>query len=352
MLDSHLGPHDTHGPARSRGSVRSAALPVAARVALAVAAASLAACSDADPPPAAPPVIAPVPDTARGVPIDYAIGYALESWGRGLYWITDGTEQAMFLVTAQGVVVLDAPPALTDKLRAAIAATTTTPITHVVYSHYHADHIGGAGRLGSGLTIVAHRDTARALERAADPSRPAPTIVFDTAYQLQVGGEVIELSYPGPSHVAGNLIAYLPRHRVAMAIDLVWPGWVPFYELGQAEDVPGYRRAIDAVLALDFDRFVGGHVGRAGTRADVETTRAYLGDLFDLAGQALGAEDPRAIGMEVGFENPWYLVDTWFGRMARRCADEVTRRWVGRLGGADVWPAGHCLVAIQSLRID
>jgi glyoxylase-like metal-dependent hydrolase (beta-lactamase superfamily II) len=314
----------------------------------------LAACNQDSTPPDAPaaPTYAPVPDGARGVPIDQRLGYAIQDWGDGLHWITDGTDQAMFLVTSGGVVVFDAPPNLTDKLRAAIAATTAAPISHVIYSHYHADHIGGASKLGAGLTIIAQRDTARHLATVADPNRPVPTVVFDDAYRLALGGGVVELSYPGPNHVSGNSIAHLPNHRVVMAVDLIWPGWVPFVELGQAEDVPGYRRAIDAVLALPFDRFVGGHVGRAGTRADVETSKAYVDDVFASAARALAGEDVVAIGQEVGFGNPWVLVHTWFERMSARCAAELTSRWIGRLGGADVWTAGHCLTAIQSLRID
>lgn len=312
-----------------------------------------AACAPSADSPASPKEpVAPVPETARGVPIDWNVGYATEDWGNGLHWITDGTDQALFLVTSAGVVVFDAPPNLADKLLAAIAATTSTPITHVVYSHYHADHIGGAGKLGTGLVVVGQRETSRHLARAADGARPLPTVVYDDRYRLEVGDQVVELSYPGPNHVPGNALAYFPRQRVLMAVDVVWPGWVPFYELGQAEDIGGYRGALAAILAYDFDRFVGGHVGRAGTRADVEVTRRYLDDLFAAAGRAMAQEDVLAIGQEVGFDNPWHLVDTWFQRMAARCATDVTEAWIGRLGGADIWPRSHCLAAIQSLRID
>ena len=57
----------------------------------------------------------------------------------------DGLYQAMFLTTGEGVIVVDAPPNLGQKLLDAIADTTDEPITHVVYSHGHADHIGSAG---------------------------------------------------------------------------------------------------------------------------------------------------------------------------------------------------------------
>lgn len=322
---------------------------------LAIALAALAACEADDPaPPTAPPPegYAPLPDTARGVPIDPAIGWVAQEIRGGLHWVTNGNQQAVFLVTSQGVVLVDAPEGLEDGIAGAIRAVTALPITHVIYSHYHVDHIGGAARLAAGAAIVAQAETAAALARARDPRRPLPTQTFTDTLTLDVGGARIELSYPGPNHVPGNLIVRFPAQRTVVAIDLVWPGWVPFYELGEAEDVPGYRAAIARLLTLDFDTFVGGHVGRYGTRADVEQTRAYLDDLFAAGQRALAATPIYDVAAEVGYENAYGLVDAWLGRMADRCAAEVRAAWVGRLGGADVWPRSHCVIAIQSQRID
>jgi glyoxylase-like metal-dependent hydrolase (beta-lactamase superfamily II) len=53
----------------------------------------------------------------------------------------------MFLVYDRGVVVVDVPQTLVAFLPKAIAEVTDKPITHVVYSHSHADHIGGTKTL-------------------------------------------------------------------------------------------------------------------------------------------------------------------------------------------------------------
>ena len=52
---------------------------------------------------------------------------------------------AAFVVTPDGVVVIDAlgSPALAIRLLAAIHAVTPLPVTHVIVTHYHADHIYG-----------------------------------------------------------------------------------------------------------------------------------------------------------------------------------------------------------------
>ena len=51
----------------------------------------------------------------------------------------------MFMVTDKGVVAIDAPPTTGNNYLKAIAEVTTKPVTYVVYSHAHIDHIGADG---------------------------------------------------------------------------------------------------------------------------------------------------------------------------------------------------------------
>jgi glyoxylase-like metal-dependent hydrolase (beta-lactamase superfamily II) len=88
---------------------------------------------------------APVPDAAKGVQIAPDKGYYVKEIADGLYWLTEGAYTTMFLTTGEGVIVVDAPPTIGDKLLKAIAEVTDEPITHVIYSHSHADHIAAAG---------------------------------------------------------------------------------------------------------------------------------------------------------------------------------------------------------------
>ena len=85
---------------------------------------------------------APLPDGARGPAIPQDKGYLVEEIGEGLYWVTEGAYQVMFLATGEGVIVVDAPPTIGNKLLSAIAEVTNEQVTHIIYSHSHADHIG------------------------------------------------------------------------------------------------------------------------------------------------------------------------------------------------------------------
>src|SRR5712671_216797 len=155
-----------------------------------------------------------VPSSSQGPPIDPAKGYRVQDLGSGLYMITDNAIQAMFLVYDRGVVVIDAPQNLAPFIPKAIAELGDKPITHLIYSHSHADHIGGAKALGGHPIIIAHEETLRLLKRDADPNRPLPTVTFSDKYRLHVGNQVIDLSYHGNAHEPGNIFIYAPAQRV------------------------------------------------------------------------------------------------------------------------------------------
>src|SRR5579859_678883 len=74
-------------------------------------------------------------------------GYYVGRVEGNLYWVTDGTYQSAFLTTRHGVVLLDAPPSIGHNLQRAVddvAAATgvSNRVTHLIYSHHHADHTG------------------------------------------------------------------------------------------------------------------------------------------------------------------------------------------------------------------
>ena len=95
-------------------------------------------------------MFAPVPQAAMGPMVDQQMGYLVEEIGDGLYWLTEGVYQTMFLTTGEGVIIIDAPPSIGENILKAVASVTDEPITHVIYSHTHSDHIGAAGLYPAG----------------------------------------------------------------------------------------------------------------------------------------------------------------------------------------------------------
>jgi alkyl sulfatase BDS1-like metallo-beta-lactamase superfamily hydrolase len=88
-----------------------------------------------------------VPQNAKGSVIPSEKGYSVQEIGNRLYSVSDGSYNVMFMVTDQGVVAIDAPPTLGEKCLGAIANVPDKPVSLVIYSHAHLDHIGAAGML-------------------------------------------------------------------------------------------------------------------------------------------------------------------------------------------------------------
>ncbi|MDJ0371565.1 MBL fold metallo-hydrolase [Streptomyces sp. H10-C2] len=229
---------------------------------------------------AATRTFAPLPPGARPLPVPPE-GYRLDRIGDALYAVTAGGTQAAFLVTSAsaGVVVIDAPPALAEALPAAIRRVTGQKVTHLVYSHDHADHTANASAFGD-VIRVAHTATAERIKANQDPGRPMPTVTFADRYRLDVGDQRLLLSYPGANHETGNILIHAPRQRAAMMVDVVMPGWAPIPAWGTADSVPGVLRAHDELAAMDLDTYIGGHVHRLGTREDIKISREFVHDLW------------------------------------------------------------------------
>ena len=218
---------------------------------------------------------------------------------------------AAFIVTPAGVVVIDAlgSPALAGRLMAEIRKVTPIPVTHVIVTHYHADHIYGLQALkAQGARIIAHRaaleylnsDNAR-LRLEASRQELAPWIDdktqlvsadewIDGPKELTVGGVRFMLQPVGPAHTPEDLVVYMPKEKVLFAGDLVFRGRIPY--VGQA-DSGHWIKSLDTLLAFDATVIVPGHGPLSSeARKDMELTRDYLIYLRTAMGKAAGNMEP------------------------------------------------------------
>jgi hypothetical protein len=56
--------------------------------------------------------VLPIPDVARGLLVDPAVGFAMDEIANDTWIVTDGSYVLMFVVTSEGVVLFDAPQSL------------------------------------------------------------------------------------------------------------------------------------------------------------------------------------------------------------------------------------------------
>jgi glyoxylase-like metal-dependent hydrolase (beta-lactamase superfamily II) len=304
------------------------------------------------------PDYAPIPQSALGPALNDQ-GYYAGRVERNLYWVTDGVYQSAFLATRDGVVVFDAPPSIGGNLRRAVdeiaaASGVSNRVTHLVYSHHHADHAGAAALFGGDVVRIGHEETRRLLLRDADPARPAPEVTFAGRYTLQVGGERVELAWHGPNHSPDNIYIHFPGHDALMLIDVVNAGWVPIYNLNLSEDVPGYIGAPATALSYPWTHFICGHLGRLATRDDVAVHQAYIADIQASAKQALASVDPTPYFQKYG-EYVFAAGKGYFDELTDRAAAPVIAKYTGVLAAADIeifTTTTTTFAIMQSLRLD
>jgi glyoxylase-like metal-dependent hydrolase (beta-lactamase superfamily II) len=303
------------------------------------------------------PDYAPVPAASLGPALNEH-GYHVGRVERNLFWVTDGTYQSAFLATPDGVVLFDAPPTIGHNLRRAVdevaaAEGTTNTVTHLVYSHHHADHAGAANLFGDDVVRIGHAETRRLLLRDDDPTRPAPEVTFQDRYTLEVGGERVELAWHGPNHSPDNIFIHFPDHDALMVIDIVNAGWVPIYNLNLSEDVPGYIGAGDRAESYAWKYLISGHLGRLATREDVAVHRRYLDDIVESCYAALASVDPTPYFGKYQ-ENAWAGVRGYLGEVTERAAAPVIDKYTGVLAAADIeeFTSSTTFMILQSLRLD
>ncbi|MEM9558144.1 MAG: MBL fold metallo-hydrolase [Acidobacteriota bacterium] len=292
-----------------------------------------------------PPAV-PLPATLE------AAGFQMRHVGYDLYWLSSGFQQTIFLVHDHGVIAVDAPPSMIDGYLEAIASVTDRPVTHVVYSHGHRDHIGAADRFPATAVRVAQQATLDYLERANDPRRPLPTLTFHRDLRLEVGGQVLELSYRGPNHMSGNSFIWAPRQRVLCLMDFAFTGSAPFPYLGHAEDIPSFLEHHDFALAYDFSLFVTGHIAEPATRADIELQRAYLHDLRDHTDAVLEEITIPSTAARLGEVPIMRVVATFLDDVAREVERRMLATWRGRWPGVEAVTRENAVPMIQSRRVD
>jgi glyoxylase-like metal-dependent hydrolase (beta-lactamase superfamily II) len=276
---------------------------------------------------------------------------------RNLFWVTDGVYNSAFLATPDGVVLFDAPPSIGGNLRRAVDEITaaegvTNTVTHLVYSHHHADHGAGAS-LFENVVRIGHEDTRWRLLRDNDPARPAPDVTFGDSYTLEVGGERVELAWHGPNHTPDNIYIHFPGHDTLMFIDVVNAGWVPIYNLNLSEDVIGYMQAPDTALSYPWTHLISGHLGRLATREDVALHQQYIADIEAGSREALANVNPVPYYVRGG-QNVWAGVKGHLDAVTERAAAPVVAKYTGVLAAADIEEFTYTttFAIMQSLRLD
>ena len=203
---------------------------------------------------------------------------------------------AAFIVGKEGVVVIDAlgSPALATSLIQAIAKITPLKITHVIVTHYHADHVYGLQEFKKiGAKILAHPAAKEYLNSETATNRLAASraelfpwidentqlVPADTWLEkesnLKLSGIDLIVKPVGPAHTPEDLIVHMPAEKVLFAGDLVFKGRIPF--IGPTANTGPWLNSLSVMLGYGAEVIVPGHGPVSdSTQADLELLRDYL----------------------------------------------------------------------------
>lgn len=206
------------------------------------------------------------------------------------FW-NDGSSNAMFLVTDEGVLVVDTQqhPSDARRLLGLIRKVTDQPVKWVVVTHAHGDHyLGNPVFKAEGATIVSHRDTRGMMQKyykdevqrrqayfkrykldQGELQLVLPEVTFDTRFTIHLGGRAVELFHFGPGQNPGDTLIHFPHARTLfLGGPFSRQNWSNY---SFTPSVEGWIALLRKAAAFDADVFIGGH-GDVSTRADVLET--------------------------------------------------------------------------------
>ncbi len=288
---------------------------------------------------------------ARVPQLDPQTGLFVEEVKPNLFYVTEGIYTSAFLKTGDGVIVFDAPPSFAHKLPEVIHQhAPDEAIKYLIYSHDHADHIGGASVFGGveGLNVIAASGVVESISEESHRGFLPPTITFEQEYDLTLGDEVVELKTASFHSEDVDVIVYLPRQKFVMAVDTITPGEVPFMNFGATADVGRYLKFFDEILKYDFDIILSGHVSILGNRDDILEAKEYA---FDVNSSVLRGMETFLERFNTTFETFEYANPNLAYRVAiesvrGQCSAEIIDKWKDRLSVVDVWADSHCQALI------
>jgi glyoxylase-like metal-dependent hydrolase (beta-lactamase superfamily II) len=147
------------------------------------------------------------------------------------------------LVTASGVVVVDTKnPGWGQPILDKIRELTDKPITTIVNTHAHADHLSGNVEFAPTVDIVVHENTAANIKQQmqtpgakptifeANKGRGVPKRTFQSTLSVGSGNDRIDLLYFGRGHTNGDAWVVFPALRVMHAGDMFARKGVPLID--------------------------------------------------------------------------------------------------------------------------
>jgi cyclase len=208
------------------------------------------------------------------------------------------------IIGKEGVILIDTgfSDEIGRHIKNAIRGITNKPVTHVINTHFHGDHILGNSEF-EGSAIISSGNCKATMEKSGyewigilesitnlkfPNTRP---VVADTGYAEETRNDVsleginLQLWVPKGSHTPGDMMVYLPEDRILIAGDILVNTMITSF---RDAHVATWITTLQEIKKLDPVTIVPGH-GPLMKTADVEKLHSLISTLY--AGIEAGYKD-------------------------------------------------------------
>jgi cyclase len=232
-----------------------------------------------------------------GPPAPSAASIQVDKLRDNLYVLRGGGGNTAAFVTASGVVLVDTKlvgwgQPIIEKLK----EITDKPVTTIINTHTHFDHVGGNPEFPATVEVVAHENTAALMKEmrpvTSGPAQPdvfkggsgpgLPKRTFKDGMTLGTGAETVELRYFGRAHTGGDAWVIFPTQRVLHSGDAFGNKTIPIIDANNGGSGVDYPQTLAKAVALTgIDDIISGHHATTLTMGDLKTYGAFVREFVE-----------------------------------------------------------------------
>jgi glyoxylase-like metal-dependent hydrolase (beta-lactamase superfamily II) len=183
-----------------------------------------------------------------------------------LYVLKNGGGNTAAFITEKGVIVVDTKnPGWGPRILDSIKSFTDKPVTIIVNTHTHGDHVGSNEAFPPAVEVVAHENTKANMQKMemfqGDKAAFLPKRTYKDRLSLLDGRDRVDLYYFGRGHTDGDTIVTFPSLRTAHLGDLFARPATPLIDTNNGGSGVEYPKTVAKVAAgiKDIDTVIPGH---------------------------------------------------------------------------------------------
>jgi len=262
-----------------------------------------------------------------------------------LFMMRGGGGNSAVFITSAGVVVVDTKnPGWGQPLLDKIKTVTDKPVTMIINTHTHGDHVSGNVEFPATVEVVTQENTAKNMEamRPATGITPAPDApknifkenggrgmpkrTFKDNLTLGKGDERIELHYYGRGHTNGDAFVVFPALRVMHAGDIFSGKNVPLLDannggsgveigktLGKAADgakgveqiITGHSTVMTVADLREYAAFNNEFAATVQAAKKAGKTPDDVANTYKIPAQYKGYAEPQAARLRANVQIVW-----------------------------------------------